>query len=644
VSSRRFAVLGTAGHIDHGKTALVRLLTGVDTDRLKEEKERGISIDLGFASLTLPDGTECGLVDVPGHERFVKNMLAGVGGIDAVLLVIAADEGVMPQTREHLDIIRLLEIHRGVVVLTKSDLVEPEWLDFVTEEVREYLLDGPLAHLPIIPVSSKSGTGREELLSTLAGILKDLPERPSDRPARLPIDRVFSVEGFGTVVTGTLWQGTLRPGDRMVVEPGGLMTRVRSVQVHGQDVEEARAGQRTAVALHGIGKSAIERGHWVVAPDSVTPSHMVDARIRLVSDAAKPLMNRQRIRFHLGASEILGRVVLLERDELAPGESAMAQIRLEGPVVAERGDHFVLRSYSPQRAIGGGVIVLPNPDKHRRHDATTVARLEIEEEGGPLERASQTLAGFTAAADVARVAHAAGLEPGTAGEALDALAEQGRAWHLDDGRFLAASVGEHLTTRLLEATRAWQGVSPYRWGLGRGDLKSQLPRDVDPALFDHLTARLLAAGKLFQREDRFRADSELSALGERESSKLARVRSAIAAGANSPPTVKELETELAMGGALVEILASLTAEGELVKVAADFYYPRTTLESMAVGLKGFFSERSEMRVADLKDLFGISRKHAVPVLEYFDRLGVTRRLGDVRVAGRLLAGNEGVAS
>jgi len=636
VSPRRFAVFGTAGHIDHGKTALVRLLTGVDTDRLKEEKERGISIDLGFASLVLPDGTECGLVDVPGHERFVKNMLAGVGGIDAVLLVIAADEGVMPQTREHLDIIRLLDIHRGVIVLTKSDLVEAEWLEFVTEEVREYLADGPLAHLPIVPVSSKTGAGRLELLSTLATVLADLPERPSDRPARLPIDRVFSVEGFGTVVTGTLWQGTLRPGDRMMVEPGGIMTRLRSVQVHGHDVEEARAGQRTAVALHGVEKSAIERGHWVVAPDSVTPSFMVDARVHLVADAAKSLKNRQRIRFHLGASEILGRVVLLDREELEPATSAMAQIRLEGPVLAERGDRFVLRSYSPQRAIGGGVIVLPNPVKHQRHDATTVARLEVEAEGGPLERTIQALAEFTMAVDSTRVARAAGLEPETTGEALDQLAGEGRAWHLDDGRFLAASTGEQLEARLLDVARAWQSGSPYRWGLARGDLKSQLPKDVDPALFDHLTGRLLAAKKLLERDDRFRADGEPAPLGERDAARLLRIREAITAGGYAPPTVKDLETEMAMGGVLVEILTSLTAEGELVKVAADFYYPRARLEAMAAGLQGFFAKRSEMRVADLKDLFGISRKHAVPALEYFDRLGVTRRLGDVRVAGRLL--------
>jgi selenocysteine-specific elongation factor len=638
VTGRRFAVLGTAGHIDHGKTALVRLLTGIDTDRLKEEKERGISIDLGFAHLSLPDGTECGLVDVPGHERFVKNMLAGVGGIDAVLFVIAADEGVMPQTREHMDILRLLGVTRGVVALTKSDMVEAEWLDFVTEEVREYLATGPLAGAPIVPVSSKTGAGREAVLAALVTALAALPERAADRPARLPVDRVFSVDGFGTVVTGTLWQGTVRPGDRVTVEPGGIATRVRSVQVHGHDVEAAHAGQRTAVALHGVDKAQVGRGHWVVAPDSVTPSFMVDARVNVVPDGEKPLANRQRIRFHLGASEILGRVVLLDRDELPPGESAMAQIRLEGPVAAERGDRFVLRSYSPQRAIGGGVVVLPNPEKHRRHDAGTVARLEVEEEGGPLERAAQALDAEAGAVDAATVARAASLDPAAAGDALDELARLGRAHHLDDGRFLSAAAADQLAARLLEVARTWQNVSAFRWGMPRGDLKSQLPRVVDPALFDHLVGRLVADGRLFAREDRFRADTPEPALAERDLARLDRVRAALAGGRFAPPTLKEMEADAALAPALHEILASLVAGGEVVKVAADFYYPRATLEAMSQGLGRFFAERSEMRVADLKDLFGISRKHAVPVLEHFDRLGVTRRLGDVRVAGRLLSG------
>ncbi|HEX7879254.1 MAG TPA: selenocysteine-specific translation elongation factor [Candidatus Eisenbacteria bacterium] len=643
MTGRRFAVLGTAGHIDHGKTALVRLLTGIDTDRLKEEKERGISIDLGFAHLSLPDGTECGLVDVPGHERFVKNMLAGVGGIDAVLFVIAADEGVMPQTREHMDILRLLDVRRGVVALTKSDMVDADWLDFVTEEVRDWLAKGPLAGAPIVPVSSKTGAGREAVLEALVAALAELPERSQGRPARLPVDRVFSVEGFGTVVTGTLWQGTLRTGDRVTVEPGNLSARLRSVQVHGHDVDAAYAGQRTAVALHGIDKSQVERGHWVVAPDSVVASFMIDARLHVVPDAERPLANRQRIRFHLGASEILGRVVLLDKDELEPGASAMAQLRLEGPVAAERGDRFVLRSYSPQRAIGGGVVVLPNPEKHRRHDAGTVARLEVEEEGGPLERTAQALASCKGAIDVRSIAKAAALEADAAGDALDELVRDGRAHHLDDGRFLDAAAAGALESRLLEAARAWQGVSVYRWGMPRGDLKSQLPREVDPALFDHLVNRLAAAGRLFVRDDRFRADTPEPHLSERDAGRMALVRSRLGGGGFAPPTLKEMEADPALAPGLGEVLASLVAGGEVVKLAADFYYPRATLESMASGLKAFFSGRTDMRVADLKDLFGISRKHAVPVLEYFDRLGVTRRMGDVRVAGRLLAGDGGAA-
>jgi len=285
--------------------------------------------------------------------------------------------------------------------------------------------------------------------------------------------------------------------------------------------------------------------------------------------------------------------------------------------------------------------VLPNPDKHRRHDAVTVARLEVEEEGGPLERAAQALGGFSVAVDTARVAQAAGLDTGLAGEALEELARLGRAWHLDDGRFLAAGVGTGLEERLLQAARSWQVASSFRWGPARGDLKSQLPREIDPQMFDHLTGRLTAAGRLFQRDDRFRADDAGAPLGERDAARLRQVRTALAGGQYAPPTVKELEADPALARDLPEILAALTADGEVVKVAADFYYPRATLDAMGSGIGGFFGNRGEMRVADLKDLFGISRKHAVPVLEYFDRLGVTRRLGDVRVAGRLLSGGDG---
>jgi selenocysteine-specific elongation factor len=643
MTAPRFAILGTAGHIDHGKTALVKLLTGVDTDRLKEEKERGISIDLGFAHIRLPDGTECGLVDVPGHERFVKNMLAGAGGIDAVLLVIAADEGVMPQTREHVDIVRLLGVTRAVVALTKSDLVEPDWIDFVSEEVRDYLAGGPFAGAPIVPVSSKSGAGRDDLLAALGEALSGLEERSVDRPARLPIDRAFVVEGFGTVVTGTLWRGRLRPGDRVVVEPSGLATRVRSVQVHGADVSEARAGQRTAVALPGVEKAAITRGDWVLAPDTLHPSWMIDARLNLVADAPRPLANRTRVRFHLGASELLGRVILLDRDELEPGQSAVVQLRLESAVVADRGDRFVIRSYSPQRAVGGGVILLPNPEKHRRHDAEVVARLGIEEEGGPEERVRHALDGTPFGAGVDELTRQTGLAAEAVSAVLEGLAAHEGLSRLPDGRALTAAAARALGDRLLEAARSWQAASVFRWGIPRGDLKSRLPKEVDAPLFDHVIEALLDAGRLFRKGDRYRADSAEAERGVREERLLESVRAAFRRTPFAPPNQKELEAELKLGPALGEILGALAAEGELVKIDADFYYPRETLLSMRARLQSFFSDRETMTVADLRELFAISRKHAVPVLEQFDRAGWTRRMGDVRTAGRFLSGDEPAA-
>src|SRR5437867_507477 len=362
----RLAVIGTAGHIDHGKTALVRRLTGVDTDRLPEEKRRGISIDLGFAPLLTPGGVHAGIVDVPGHERFVKNMLAGVGGIDCALLVIAGDEGVMPQTREHLAIVKLLGIARAIVVLTKRDLVEADWVDLVRRDVRALLAGTPLAEAPIIEFSAVTGAGQAEVLAALDRQLAELPGRLVDDPARLPVDRVFTVEGFGTVVTGTLWRGRVRAGDAVELQPSGRATRVRRVQVHGATVDEARAGQRTAIALHAIEKENVQRGDWIVAAGSLRSSQILDVRFELLPDYPKIWGANQRMRFHLGASEIIGRLVLLEGASLESGHSALAQVRLEKPAVAARGDRFVVRTYSPARTAGGGVVIEPVAAKRRR--------------------------------------------------------------------------------------------------------------------------------------------------------------------------------------------------------------------------------------------------------------------------------------
>src|SRR5205823_4655909 len=379
----RHVVVGTAGHIDHGKTSLVKALTGIDTDRLPEEKARGITIDLGFAFLEEPGGLTIEIVDVPGHERFVKNMLAGVGGIDLAMLVIAADEGVMPQTREHLAICSLLRIRGGLVALTKTDLVEPDWLELVRDDVATLVRATFLQGAPIVPVSAKTGAGLPELRQALRRLAESVPERAVDQLARLPIDRVFTVKGFGTVVTGTLAAGRLAVDDRVEVYPKGVEAKVRGLQTHGHPVPEARAGQRTAVNLQGVERAALERGDVLAHAGTLVPAVLVDGTLELLPDAPRGLKTRTRVRFHAGTSEIMARVLLLDRAELAPGETAFARFRLEATLVALPSDRFVVRSYSPIVTIGGGTLLDVDPPRFKRKAPALVAHLTLLQTGGP---------------------------------------------------------------------------------------------------------------------------------------------------------------------------------------------------------------------------------------------------------------------
>src|SRR5579859_7757914 len=377
-------VIGTAGHVDHGKSTLIRALTGIDPDRLQEEKERGMTIDLGFAWLRLPSGQEVSIVDVPGHERFVHNMLAGVGGIDIALLVIAADEGVMPQTREHVAILDLLGIASGVVALTKRDLVDDEWLELVQADVEEFLLPTTLRGVPIVPCSATTGAGLDALLAVIQDVLsRERTRRDSDRP-RLPIDRVFTVAGFGTVVTGTLIDGELRLGQELEVQPGGLRARVRGLQSHRKKLELVPAGTRTAVNLGGLAVEDLRRGQVLASPGILKPTRAVDARLRLIRDA-RPLRHNAQVTFHTGAAESLGKLSLLDRDELQPGEQAWVQVRLQEPVAVARGDLFILRLPSPSMTVGGGSVVEPHARRHRRRQASILQQLEVLSRGSPEE-------------------------------------------------------------------------------------------------------------------------------------------------------------------------------------------------------------------------------------------------------------------
>ena len=631
---RRAAIIGTAGHIDHGKTMLIKLLTGVDTDRLKEEKKRGISIELGFASIQLPSGRRCGVVDVPGHERFIKNMLAGAGGIDLILFVIAADEGVMPQTREHMDILELLGVSRGVVALTKVDMVEPDWLELVTSEVREYIDHTILKGAPILPVSSMTGQGRDELLAELDRQLEEAEEIQRGRFCRLPVDRVFVMEGFGTVVTGTLWGGGLHEGDRIRVQPRGLETRIKALEVHGARVPEALPGQRVAVCLHNISKEQVERGDWLVREEDLKPVEKIDVRLRLLPSVSRPLKHRARVRFHLGASEIMGRVVLLDAEELEPGEEGMAQVQLESRTIAERGDRFVLRSYSPMRTLGGGRVLDVSGSKRRRYREEDLQALRVAEEGTIEDRV------------VERIGHKRGLglliidltqilgQPPTEIRAAVAdLVEQGRLVPVGRGRLVTAEAFEEAGALLEAAVLEGEKAFPLRYGPLKSDLKSRHDGKIHPEAAEAWFQREIAEGRLFVRGDRLRRSSAnlkltppMQALRE---GMLSSLQERGFTGASQKEILEAFRTEKNAG----EMLQLLLGEELVLRIPPDLYLHGGAAAEMRHRLREYFASREEMAVADLKEVLGVSRKQGVPLLEFLDRQQWTERRGDIRVKG-----------
>ena len=625
----RLAVVGTAGHIDHGKTALVRRLTGIDTDRLPEEKQRGISIDLGFAPLVTPAGVQVGIVDVPGHERFVKNMLSGVGGIDLVLLVIAADEGVMPQTREHFAIIKLLGIARGIIVLTKCDLVEREWLELVKREVRVLLKGSLLAEAPLAEFSALTGAGQPELLAELDRQLAELPARSLDEPARLPVDRVFSVDGFGTVVTGTLWRGSVRTGDAIELAPKGLSTRVRRVQVHGKTVDEAHAGQRVALALHAVDRDDVSRGDWVLAPGSLRVSNTLDVRFELLAEMPKAWQRNVRVRFHLGASEIIGRLVLLDADEVLPGGSALAQLRLEHPTVAQRGDRFVIRAYSPSRTVGGGSVIDALAGKRRRGGG--VEQLAVFETGSLEARLVQRLAGEAKLQPTAVLALALSEAEAVALEALTRLHAAALVEHPVAGRWLAPARWSEVRGAIEQQVAEFAAHLPARYGIPKGELKSGLKATIDAALFDAAFDALLRDGAIEQRSERVRPGDSPWEPPAAMLQALDRLETELAANGFGVPEVPVWSAKL--GGDAGEIASLGLFLGRLVRVNQDYTITARQSEELRDRLAAHFAKQSALTVAGFKDIAGVSRKWGVPLLEYCDRLGWTARNGDERRKG-----------
>jgi selenocysteine-specific elongation factor len=635
----RHLIVGTAGHIDHGKTTLVKALTGTDTDRLKEEKERGISIELGFAFLTLPDGSEAGIVDVPGHERFVKTMLAGVGGIDLVILVIAADEGVMPQTREHLHICQLLQVKRGLVALTKADLVEADWLEMVRGEIVEALRGTFLEGCPVVSCSGATGQGLPELIQAIQDQASAAEPKRVEGTLRLPIDRVFTMKGFGTVVTGTLWAGRLAVGDEVAVLPRDLRSRVRRLQVHGETVEQAVAGQRTAVNLPGLEVGEIERGDVLCVPGTLRPSDAFDATLALLPDAPRPLANRARVRFHLGTSERLARVVLLDREELQPGEQCYVHLRLESPSAALPQDRYVIRSYSPALTIGGGSILDPNPARERRARKRILEHLAVLERGSVSERvARHLLAAGYAPVTAEELRRRSDLEAATVAECLEALRQAGKAiavgakaeagvLHVDR----VAELEREVEARLAE----FHAREPLKDGLAKEELRSKLPPQLPSAAFGWLLTRLTEGGRLAVERDKVRLASHRPTLSAAEAEAKTKIETAYREAAFQPPTPDGVLAGVGAERKLAQaVFRRLVDDGTLIKINADLYLHREPYQLLRERVLAHFQGKPSINVGMMKELFGVSRKFAIPFLEHLDDVHLTRRQGDERVPYR----------
>ncbi len=646
-------VIATAGHVDHGKSALVRALTGIDPDRLIEEQQRGMTIDLGFAWMELPlppDGRPepVGIVDVPGHIDFIKNMLAGVGSVDAAVLVVAADEGVMPQTREHLAILDLLAVPAGVVALTKVDLIEdPEWLELVELDIHDLLAGTRLEGASVVPVSALTGAGLEELRQALAQVLVDLPPRRDRGRPRLPIDRVFTLPGFGTIVTGTLSDGHFRIGDPVAILPDGPTGRIRGLQSHRQPIQVARPGSRVAINLSGVDRSQVHRGQVVVRPDTLRATRLIDVAFRLLPDAPKPLRHNQRVDFFSGTAETPAHVRLLGTEELRPGQEGWLQLRLERPVVVAAGDRYILRQPSPSATLGGGTVLDPHPRRrYRRFDPQVLARLETLAAGNPEEILLQTLERHPLLSAEALIEHSGlGTEP--AQEALAELERQGAIHRLEGDLLLSRDTYQGLLDQMAEILERFHREHPLRRGMLRSELRSRLripaPRqsqELPLRAFNDLIAQAQEAGHV-QADDTavWRAGHRIRFTPEQEAA-IQRALAALEASPYAPPNANEI---LRLLGDDPELLESLVDQGQLVRLGNNVLFRRQDFEAMVQAIVEHLEDQGTITLAQVRDRFATSRKYAQAVLEEMDARRITRREGDVRLlrAGHARAVQEG---
>jgi selenocysteine-specific elongation factor len=628
-------IIGTAGHIDHGKTTLVKALTGIDADRLEEEKRRGITIDLGFANLELTSDAgeklRLGFVDVPGHERFVRNMLAGVGGIDVVLLVIAADEGVKPQTREHFDICRLLSIPRGIVVLTKSDTVDADTLEVVRLEIEDFLRGSFLdpQRTPILPVSAITGSGIANLKRELAAMASEVGAKNASTLPRLPIDRAFVMKGFGTVVTGTLIAGTIQREQELEVHPAGKRVRARGLQVHGAATERARAGERTAVNLAGIATEDLARGMMLTQPETLEPTRQIDVRLQLLANA-KPLKHLARVHLHCFASETIAQVRLLEGKQLEPGGTTFAQLRPIDPLVVIPGDHFIIRQFSPVITIGGGIVLDAFPQRRSAKDALRtrdfLAKLEAADPSEAL--AIRVERRGKAGLRLAQAAKETGRPRSTVDADAHTLLESGRILAASD--FLLSKVAAlDAAKQLLAGIESFHKANPLVAGIAKETLREKL--ELSEAVFSFLLAQLAAGKKIEAHGEQVRLTGRGVTMSADEERARKTIEQAFSSAGLKVPLLKDVLASLSVDRTRSQkIMTLLLREGVLVKLGDELVFHRTALEQLRRMVVSEKSKAPKMDVGRFKDLTGVTRKHAIPLLEYLDRERVTRRVGDIR--------------
>lgn len=627
-------IIGTAGHVDHGKTSLIKALTGIDADRLSEEKKRGITIDIGFAYIDLNENQRVGIVDVPGHERFIRNMLLGAGGVDIALLVVAADEGVMPQTREHLDILSLLNIKKGVVAVTKRDMVDAEWLELMMEDLKDSLKNTFLRDAKILPVSSKTGEGIDELRNEISRLVEETEEKDTNRDFRLPVDRVFTKQGFGTVITGTLIEGVLNEGDDLIVYPRGIESKVRSIQVHSRDVKTAYAGQRVAVNLLKLKQEELEKGAVLAKPGSLTQTTLIDVKLTLLDSSKREVLNDSRLHFYHGASEEIARVILLDdKKRILPGESAFAQLILSEPAAVKVGDPFVVRFYSPLETIGGGVILDPNPKKHKKGSKDAVKKLELMssfDEKNLVEGLLMENSRFAVTKKL--IIGKTSLSEESVSSALKELIAEKKAYVLLDEIYVHADFVNEMSKRFLNELALFHEREPLKEGMKQEELIKKRLDSFTSAQKEALLL-LLVDMKLLKKTQGFyaRADFELK-LSENQLCLKQKILEKLMSEGFMPSERPKIIEHFAKEKNVDSLLSYMIDKGELVMLSYDCLLPREGLEEAKQAFLELLKQNANgVSLADFRDKIESSRKYALLILEYFDKTGFTKKQDDLRL-------------